>query len=643
MPAMGSWLLLFALTALAAFAALGITLRAEPEGRAEAGVLWTALFYALIVGPVFALGYTNQLRPWLLAVTSAVVSIAAFVASARGRSLRSHAREVLHAASAMGRLPADAFRMALGARSFVVLGLAGASLALGASAWLTYLAPSESWDGFFYHEPIIGYAIQNHGFRMVDLPPNMVVQGVNGYPRLCEAFALFFVVFADKSLVEIGNTAAAPGLMLATFAIGRRYCKDPVPLMGWAAAALLVPAMLTQLRTSMIDVQVVFFLLAAVHFATRPELRLVDAAAASLCMALVMGSKSSALAWVPPVAVVTYGRLLLAHRRERLGAALAVMAGGCALIAGVAALTFVRNWLAFRNPLWPVSYVNPRLHIDWPGLVTLERISPEPPLREIVRQKYHHPTGGVGDIIARDYGYGVPWIVVPLACVALVVALVVALRARAARSPDARTENLLLVAALGAVFMKVSPSLSIARYNGQVVAIAMISIAWLADRLRDATRLHEGAVASTLVLSLVPWVWTDFFFGLDLTFRDIVALHQHSAAERASMNVATFEMPARVARQRERDLGRGDLVVFTQEMAFPGVLWNQEMSNRVEYVRCDDAATFLARIDGLHPRWVVVGDASPARAALVARSSEWELLGPATKQDQTVVFRRRTM
>lgn len=634
-----AWLLLLVLTALAAFAALGITLRAEPEGRAEAGVLWTAVFIGLISAPILALGYTNQLRPALIALASLVTSAAAFLLSSRGLVPANHARAIGRYAAALVRLPVDAFRRALQAKSFVLLGLAGAALTLLVSAWLTYLAPSESWDGFFYHEPIVGFALQNRGFRMVSLPPSMVVQATNGYPRLCEALTLWFVVFTDKRLIEIGNTLAIPGLLLAVYVIARRYCADSVPLMGWSAALLLMPAVVTQTRTSMIDVQVAFFLLGAIHFATRPVFRLRDAVSATLCMVLLTGAKSNALTMVPPLALVTYARLLLTHGKTRLGAAVGVIAAGCLVMAGLAALTFVRNWVAFGDPVWPVTYDNARLHIHWQGLVTLEQMSPDKPLLALAQQKYHRPTGGIPDIIARDYGYGVPWVVVPLAMISTVAAIVTAIRGRLARSPDALTENLLLVVGLGAVFLKVSPSVSIARYNVQIVAIAMVAIGWAAGRLRDAARFHEGAVASTLIMTIVPMIWTDWFFGED--FKSIAALVRRSAAERATMHFADFQMPSEVARERERDLGRGDLLIFTQEMVFPGVLWNQEMSNRVEYVEFKTAPRFLAEIEARSPRWVVVGGSGLARSTLASRPATWEYVGVACKQDQTVAFRRK--
>jgi len=636
---MAGWVLLTLLTILAAYAALGVSVRAGSCGRAELGMLFTAVLYAIIVTPVLLLGYTGTLRPWLLVLTSALVSSAALFASSLGRAFDAHHTQIKNAALGLARLPWDGLRLAARARSFAWLGLAAAALAIAATAWLSYLAPSESWDGFFYHEPIVGFALQNHGFRMVPLPPTMVVQGANGYPRLCEAFSLWFVVFTDKTLIEIGNTVAAPGLMLATFVLARRYCRDPVPAMGWSAVILLMPAMVSQLRSPMIDVEVAFFLLSALHYATRPTLRLRDAVAATLCMALVLGSKSSGLAWIPPLALVAYGRLWHAHRRERLGAVLAVAFGGGALLAAVAALTFVRNWLAFGNPIWPVTYANARLGIHWRGLATLGQVSFEPPWGTMLAKKYHFPTGDVKDIIERDYGYGIPWVVLPLAATSLLAVVVTAARQRLARKPDRLAENLLLLVTLGALFVKLTPNLSNARYNVHIVAIAMLCICWAAERLGNAVRLHEGAIAATLVLSIVAYFWTGYYWGLNL--RDIRALLMHSPAARASMNVQSFQMPADVARQREQELGRGSLVLFTQEMSFPGVLWNHRMSNRVQYLEFKDAPSFLGQLEALRPVWVVVGAQSRGRAALESRAQDWAFVGTACQQDKTVAYRRR--
>jgi len=638
---MAGWLLLFALTTMAAIAALGVTVRAKPAGRAEAGVLFTALLFSVIVTPVFGLGYTNRLRPWLLVLASLAFSLAVLSASARGRTPTEHARDIRRLAIGLLRLPLDAFRETARARSFALLGLAAAVFSILFSAWLSYLAPSESWDGFFYHEPIVGFALQNHGFRFVELPPLMVVQGTNGYPRLCEALALWLVVFTDKTLIELGNNLAAPGLMLAVFVLARRFCADRVIAMGWASAVLLMPAMNSQLRTPMIDVEVAFFLVAALYYATRPALTLTDGLAATLLLALTVGSKSSALVWVPPLALVAYGRLAWAHGRAQPARVAAIIGGGSALLAGVGALTFVRNWFAFGNPLWPVTYSIPWLGIDWKGLATLEQVSREPPFWEGLAIEYHFPTGNVRDIIERDYGYGIPWVVAPLAAISLLFAIGTAIRQRMRRAPDRSAENLLLLVALAALFVKVTPNLSNARYNVHVVVVAILCVCWAASALRDSLRLHEGAVAATLVFTIVAYYWTGYLWGLELGMKEIREWTRHSAVERASMNVAQFQMPAEVARQREQELGPGDLVVFTQELSFPGVLWNHRMSNRLEYLEYREEGRFLAALAERRPEWVVVGSRNKGRKALESRPDEYELIGPACRQDHTVAFRRR--
>jgi hypothetical protein len=633
-------LVLVALTGLAAFAALGVAVRAELASRAETFVLWTGLFVMLLVTPVLALGYAHRLWPAALALASFATSSAAFAASARGRGLGPHACSTARRARDLCLLPFEGLHLAFARRSFVALGLLAAGLAIAGSLVLTYLAPSECWDGFFYHEPMVGFAIQNHGFQMVDLPRNMLVQAANGYPRLCEALALWFVVFTDKTFIEIGNTLAAPGLVFATFLLARRYAGDPVPAMGWGAAVLLLPAMFSQLRTTMIDVEVAFFLVAALYFATRPEMRLADALAATLFMALLLGSKSIALVWVPPLVLVAYVRLAIAAGKGRLRSALVLVAFALPLLAGVAALTFGRNWRAFGNPLWPVTYENPKLHIAWRGLATLAEVSRDLPLRDLVKVVFDHPSGGVGDIIARDYGYGAPWVLLPLALVALPVILGRAARGRFRGDPDPLAENALLLAALGAAFVKLTPSLSIARYNVHVVAIGAACVACWAGRRKELVRFHEGAVACTLVLSIVPWVWTGFLGGLELDERGIAALFRRSAAERASMNVASFQMPAAVARAREKELGPGDLVVLTDDTSFPGVLWNHRFENRVEYLPFESRAAFLAGLDERCPKWVIAGARSGGRAALETLPSVWQQVGPAVRQDGTFVYRR---
>jgi len=644
-----SFLLLVALTGLAALAALAVATRAAFEGRAEQLVAFTAALFALLAAPVLGLGYAHALRPVPLAASSLLVSAATIAAASRGPGIRAHLRASVRGARGLLRLPWDALSAALALRSLSAIGILAAIGWIVWTAALSYYAPSENWDGFFYHEPMVGFAIQNHGFSMVALPPSVVVQQVNGFPRLCEAVAIWFCIFTDRRLIEIGNSLAAPGLLVATYLLARARSRDAVVCMGWAAALLWVPAVYSQLRTSLIDIQVGFFLVAAIHFATRPRVGRREALFGVLCLLLLVASKGTALVWAPPVAILLFLRLFLQTERGGRRAVIGMAAGSALAMMGVLALTMVPNYLAFKNPLWPVDYRIPSLGVAWKGLISMDKMGAVMPLRDLLAAKYHVPTGGVADIISRDYGLGVPWVVAPLFFVASGILAIRAARARLRKEPDRAAEGALLLVGLCALFANLPPGISVARYNIHVIAMAMAVIAAASsDLLRDAesgaraARLHAGAVASTLVLSLVGWGYTGFLGGLDMTAPGIAKLLRAPAEERAWMNFGQFQMPRETARLREQELGPGDLVVFTRDELFIGVLWNDRFDNRVAYMPFDGAGSFLARLDEACAKWVLVGKAGGAREALNAHPADWHLVGVGTRQSGTVIYRRLT-
>lgn len=264
------------------------------------------------------------------------------------------------------------------------------------------------------------------------------------------------------------------------------------------------------------------------------------------------------------------------------------------------AFTFLRNWISFHNPVWPVTYDLDAFGIHWRGITSLDQIAPEIPWQDLLWVKYHLPTGGTGDIIARDYGYGVPRVVVPLAIFGMFQVGVVVLYDRRMKKPNAVAENFLLVALLGLVLAKCSPTIAIARCNVHLVAIAMLSVIWMTENVPGRARLHEGALAATLVMTLVGLYWTNWHYGVDGAY--MKRLLRSTAHERAAMYLETFHLSPQVAEARERELGPGDLVVFTQDKKFPGVYWNHSMTNRVEYIEYRHPPAFLADLARLHPR-----------------------------------------
>ncbi len=428
----------------------------EPEGRAEAALLTLLMFWGVIVAPIFALGYANLLYPTPVALFSGILSTGVLAGCARRQGARALLATLRSSGANLVKLATDAFRACWQARSFSLFGLIAAAGIIVGTLLLTYLVPAdESWDGLYYHQPIVGFALQNHGFSLVDLPNTLLAQTINGYPKFGEAFSLWFVLFTDKTLIEVGGSLAAPGLLLAVFLLARRYSEDRAVCIGWAAVVLLMPGIYSQLRTTMIDVELWLFVMSAVYFSTKPKLRIQDAVASLVATAWVVGTKSTGLVLAPALIFVPCLRLFRPESTRKLAFCLLP---ALALVATVGGLTLVRNWRAFHNPFWPVSFSSRVLGLDFRGLATLSQVAPDPNFTGLIAQLYDHPAGGVRDIILRGYGYAVPWVVAPVGVVGLLHGMLVALKGAVQGARDRSAENLALVAAVTLAPFFASPS-----------------------------------------------------------------------------------------------------------------------------------------------------------------------------------------
>jgi hypothetical protein len=448
--------------------------------------------------------------------------------------------------------------------------------------------------------------------------------------------SLWFVVFTDKTLVELPNDLGAVGLIWSVYAISRRYA-DRVTSMGWACVLLLVPALWSQLCASYVDVQVGFFLVAATYHATRPDYRIRDAVCATLAMALALESKTPALAWVPPIALVAYGRLLFWHVRARRAATIATVLGGGTFLAALALHYLVRNWLYFRNPFWPITMDVAALGIHWKGLATLQYMAPEPPLKEILNSMYGLPIGGLGDIMHRGYGFAVAWVVLPAALFAAPFVVLTAGAELLRLKPFGTATNLVWILVPTIVGLRATPSLDIVRYNLHLIAALIFVATWLVSP-KGWVRAREGLVAAAIVLSIIPffwlnqWVWS-WGANEDLKGR---LLHPFSSP-RAYVEKPTFDL---LAQQRFEEIHAGDRVAYDDDFWFPGALWNFDFSNDVAYIPFTSKEAFLARIGRYDPKWVAVGAANTSRRAL-EETGKWELVGRVTSADDTVVLRRK--
>jgi hypothetical protein len=624
------WLVLGFLTAFALLDALGLALRIKPSGRAEVGIA-TALFFAALIGmPVLGLGYANVLWRATLAPTSLALFVGVFWLLARKDGARALLVSCGAALRDLAALPLDALRESLRARSLVFVGLLVAAALIGISFVLTYLIEFCRWDDEIYHTPIVGWAIQHHGFAIVDAP-KPGVGGTNGYPKLCEGLCLWFVFFTDKTLLELPATLFAPPMLLCVYGMARRF-TDRVCAMGFAVVILLVPHTWRQFCSSYADMEMAFFLLAATYWATScTEQRFRNTLMCSVAMALAAGSKTTWLLFVPPVAFVAYARLIRRHFASRRRDVVLALAGSAVSVLGVGALCVGRNWWHYKNPVWPVAYDIPKIGIHWPGLFTPEEYRGHDPS---VMEGFGIPKGGMRDVMRHGYGLAITWLGGPVGLAAIVAWGVAVVRGlfRGRLSESVLGIGAVMIPCL--VWLAVGPNFGQPRYNLHVVGALLIACAWWVGGPRSE-RLREGLLGAMLVLSLIPLFWVNDANVASLEEERERLLHPF--ANRPYSLHPSFDL---LEREKYEELGPGDEVVFSDGVAFPGLLWNFDFSNRVDYVEFAGTGDFLAKLAELDPKWVCVGEGGSARKTL-EQTNQWVLVGRTNPGLGELAFRRR--
>ncbi len=629
------FLLLLILSVLAAVAALGIASRARLRGRAQVTVAATLLWNALVLLPIYVLGLLDVLTAARLAVASAVVSLAAGAAACYGVGVRATLAVVLRLARGQLRLPVDALVMSWRARSLIFVGVLFAAVLLPYMALSAYLAqPLPHWDPLWYHDTMVGFTIQNHGFAMVPLPDTL--QKVNGYVRLGEMTQLWMVIFADRRLADITNILFAPAIATATYALARRYA-DPLIAIGWGVAVVISPTCAGLLHSTYVDPQYGALMLGAILFATQDQPRCADGLLAGLALALTIGSKGLALIPVPVIGAVGAWALLRAHWHDRRGAAIATVAGGAIAVLIVAATTYLRNYWAFHNPLWPDMRLDiPSLGIHWPGMGPWSGESPQQggmkvnlnePLPSLIEHLYALPWSIKGMFFdqAIEYGIGFIWIVIPLGVAAFVACWVQVVRSRRAGPGGAATvQPPALLALIMAGIVAGSPALWAPRYHIAGMGVLMALAAWLTGRPPRA-RLGESAVAVVLVTSLMMFWWTPaprWWF----TPEQLLKLAEASPVDREVDRDLGAPTVRSVGLARERELGPGTLLVFSDRYSgYPSIFWNRSYSNRILYLRM--GPDFLARAARAGATWIFVLEPWIMAQARVPGAG-WQEVGP---------------
>jgi hypothetical protein len=218
---------------------------------------------------------------------------------------------------------------------------------------------------------------------------------------------------------------------------------------------------------------------------------------------------------------------------------------------------------------------------------------------------------------------------------ALLVALRLASGALRWRASDARIRNRWLVAVLltltVAVTLLTSTNRSTPRYHVPTIALWVPVVAWALQRRRA---LQEALVLAVTVgaLAVLAWEvpsWRSFpgpaalvsLWRMDPPLREMTP--ELGGAVRRAAGIA-----------RETELRAGTTVV-SDDFIFPAVLWNNDYSNRVVYVR--PTTDVITAADRLQATWIYAQDG--ALAQLLRSSGSWEEIGPLFADGNGIAFR----
>jgi len=594
-----------------------------PESLAERGLATALMGTALIEAVIYALGWSNTLSRAAmvggalgLALVIGAVAVASTPASGRGALLHD-ARELLTAPFTLGR---SLFRV----RSVTALGhvwIWGLAIWTGIAAWL---APSGAWDGLWYHEPMVGFALQNRGFEIIEVQP--MLEMVNGYPRATENLMLWAAALYDRRLVDVVPSFALLVATLGVFTLARRHGASQTASIGVAVIAVTIPGAALELRSTYVDLSVLAATLVALHFVTRIELRARDVWMAGLALGLLGAIKANGAVF----AGLLGGWLLLrvlARMEPRLLASLL----GAFVVAGLYALpTYARNYLLHANPLWPITYDSELLGVSLEGTVDAGHMQrgfdyvwaelTGPPQ---IGENYH-------DTGRHAYGYALPFVAAPLLLLAAPTLIWQWLTRQGDRTARGPLTALAFCLGFGLLVQLASPGHHWSRFSLAFPATALVVIAWWLSK-GARSRLEEGAMGAMLVLNALT-LWWDVP-AWDLTVTEGTGLAGVWPAERTPAITGHGLWHAEPGRRRDGGLGPGDVAVFTDDIGFVGNLWNDDFSNTVLYVPYTGREAFLDRLDELDAEWAYVRTDSSEASALRSVAQRWALVGPGSFDD----------
>jgi hypothetical protein len=472
--------------------------------------------------------------------------------------------------------------------------------------FLGYLFPPYTWDGLWYHLPIVGRIIQN-GAIQENPAPFMIDQFMNIFPKNIELFFLWHIILLKSDvIVDLSQLLFTLMGVFAIYSIAIKLGIEKRYAIYSGILFFFTPIMILQSKTNYVDVAVSVLFLIAINFLIheRPDIKTVRVSIllSGIAAGILLGSKGSGplflivlssailfrelLKYFNPFKIFHEGVIDRGTLTRILRQYLMYFLMPSILIGGY---WYVKNWVLYGNPVYPmeISLMNVTL---FKGLYS-GIIDPTPEIilkLSLVERLIHVWLEKVDYYLydSRFSGFGPIWFIISLP--SIVFCVIHSLK-------RGRFRFLFLSMAVIIAFILYPRSWN-TRYVIFIVGLGALSTGMVLEYFS-----HKERILKIIILTLV--LYTAFTSNSPaITPGKIGEFIRLPSSRRTIVEHDPFNIHLQ-ARQEygywkwiRHNISAGDVLAYTFEPLFLSPLWNGEFSNSVIYIKAGSYNEWLRQL-----------------------------------------------
>lgn len=479
--------------------------------------------------------------------------------------------------------------------------------------FIGYLFPSYTWDGLWYHLPIVGFILQS-GTIQENPAPFMIDQFMNIFPKNIELFFLWNIIFLKSDVItDLSQLFFSIMGVFAVYSIAVKLGMERRYAIYSGIIFFFTPILILQSSTNYVDVAVAVLFIIAINFLIISKPVRLSIFLSGIATGILLGSKGSGPLFVGVLLIAIFLREVLlylnplklfhhedrGHLLKRLANYLLCILLPTFLLGGY---WYIKNWLLYGNPVYPmeIAFFNITIFKGLYGGI----IDPEPelikslsPLKRLIHVWLERVDYYLYD--SRFSGFGPIWFIISLP--SIVFSTIYALR-------DKRYRFFFFSFILILAFI-LYPRNWNTRYVIFIVGLGSLSIGMMLEYL------NKGILR---VIILVLVVYTAMTSNSPCITPDKIGKFiKLSASERTIVEHDPFNIHLQ-ARQEygywrwiRENISKGDVLAYTFEPLFLSPLWNEAFSNRIAYIKADSYNEWLLRLKGEKVTHVLIRTNSP--------------------------------